>query len=269
MNFGDLGGSSPLLAIYNAGRVAQVPGPDLAGLAEPIFDHASAAQIPPGGGVRAVRGGARRWASPAGKPTASRLRPNGGAPAIADAKRAEGGAGAARRAGRAAQPSGKRRLARRARSHRGFLRKARLRAGMGRRGWPDQNGASGAVAAAGAPATTASISSAFALPRDLGAGLDPDALAEAETTIASAIVTYAEQASGSRVLPSRVSPLIFASPSVVDPETALSRDSDGGGSRPPACRFQSAAAGLPRLARPLEAPRGAGQRRTSYECGDG
>jgi murein L,D-transpeptidase YcbB/YkuD len=63
--------------------------------------------------------------------------------------------------------------------------------------------------------------SAFALPRDLGSGLDPDAIAEAETTIASAVVAYAEQATGSRVVPSHVSPLIFARPSVVDPGVAL------------------------------------------------
>ena len=63
--------------------------------------------------------------------------------------------------------------------------------------------------------------SAFALPRDLGSGLDPDAIAEAETVIASAVVAYAEQATGSRVVPSRVSPLIFARPSVVDPGVAL------------------------------------------------
>jgi L,D-transpeptidase YcbB len=63
--------------------------------------------------------------------------------------------------------------------------------------------------------------SAFALPRDLGAGLDPDTIAEAETIIASAIVAYAEQASGSRVQPSHVSPLIFATPSVVAPGIAL------------------------------------------------
>jgi L,D-transpeptidase YcbB len=63
--------------------------------------------------------------------------------------------------------------------------------------------------------------SGFVLPRDVGAGLDPDARAEAETIIAAAIVTYAEQASGSRVLPSHVSPLIFAVPSVVDPGMAL------------------------------------------------
>jgi L,D-transpeptidase YcbB len=63
--------------------------------------------------------------------------------------------------------------------------------------------------------------SAFALPRDLGSGLDPNAIAEAETTIASAVVAYAEQATGSRVPPSHVSPLIFATPSVVDPGVAL------------------------------------------------
>jgi L,D-transpeptidase YcbB len=63
--------------------------------------------------------------------------------------------------------------------------------------------------------------SAFVLPRDLGSGLDPDAIAEAETTIASAVVAYAEQASGSRVPPSHVSPLIFATPRVADPGAAL------------------------------------------------
>jgi murein L,D-transpeptidase YcbB/YkuD len=63
--------------------------------------------------------------------------------------------------------------------------------------------------------------SAFALPRDLGVRLDPDAIAEAETTMASAVVAYAQQATGSRVAPSHVSPLIFATPSVVDPGIAL------------------------------------------------
>jgi len=63
--------------------------------------------------------------------------------------------------------------------------------------------------------------SAFALPHDLGSGLDPDAIAEAETTIASAVVAYAQQATGSRVLPSHVSALIFATPSVADPGIAL------------------------------------------------
>ncbi len=63
--------------------------------------------------------------------------------------------------------------------------------------------------------------SAFALPSDLGSGLDPDAIAEAETTIASALVAYAEQASGSRVAPSHVSGIIFATPSIVEPGIAL------------------------------------------------
>jgi L,D-transpeptidase YcbB len=63
--------------------------------------------------------------------------------------------------------------------------------------------------------------SAFALPHDLGVRLDPDAIAEAEVTMASAVVAYAQQATGSRVLPSHVSPLIFARPSVVDPGLAL------------------------------------------------
>jgi murein L,D-transpeptidase YcbB/YkuD len=65
--------------------------------------------------------------------------------------------------------------------------------------------------------------SAFAPPRELRPGLAPDALAEAETTIASAVVTYAEQATGSRVRPSHVSALIFATPSVVDPSIALAQ----------------------------------------------
>ena len=63
--------------------------------------------------------------------------------------------------------------------------------------------------------------SAFVLPRDLGSGLDPDAIAEAETTIASAVVAYAQQATGSRVPPSHVSALIFATPRVADPGVAL------------------------------------------------
>jgi murein L,D-transpeptidase YcbB/YkuD len=63
--------------------------------------------------------------------------------------------------------------------------------------------------------------SAFALPADLQPSPPADKLAEAETTIAAAVVTYAEQASGSRILPSRLSPL-FASPrSLADPGEAL------------------------------------------------
>lgn len=61
----------------------------------------------------------------------------------------------------------------------------------------------------------------FELPRELQPGLGADALAEAETTIASAVVAYAEQATGSRVPPSRVSPFIFLAPALADPGAAL------------------------------------------------
>jgi L,D-transpeptidase YcbB len=61
----------------------------------------------------------------------------------------------------------------------------------------------------------------LALPRAIGPGLDSDGLAQAETTIASAVVIYAEQATGSRVPPARVSPLVFAAPSLADPGAAL------------------------------------------------
>jgi len=63
--------------------------------------------------------------------------------------------------------------------------------------------------------------SQFTLPRDVRPGLAADALAEAETTIASAVVTYAEQASGSRVAASRVWPWVRAAPSVAEPGAAL------------------------------------------------
>ena len=63
--------------------------------------------------------------------------------------------------------------------------------------------------------------SLFAPPREVGAGLAPDQIAEAETAIAAAVVTYAEQATGSRVRPSRVSPLAYAKPSLADPGAAL------------------------------------------------
>jgi len=62
---------------------------------------------------------------------------------------------------------------------------------------------------------------ASALPRDLKPGLAPEALAAAETTIAAAVVTYAEQATGSRVPPWRVSPFIFAARNRADPGAAL------------------------------------------------
>jgi L,D-transpeptidase YcbB len=63
--------------------------------------------------------------------------------------------------------------------------------------------------------------SGFIPPKRVAAGLKPDELAEAEIAIAVAVVAYAEQASGSRVAPSRISPLISAAPSVADPGVAL------------------------------------------------
>jgi murein L,D-transpeptidase YcbB/YkuD len=63
--------------------------------------------------------------------------------------------------------------------------------------------------------------SAFVLPRPSERRLSPNDLAEAETTIAEAVVTYAEQASGSRIAPARVSRLITVAPSVADPGVAL------------------------------------------------
>ena len=91
--------------------------------------------------------------------------------------------------------------------------------------------------------------SAFALPRQFEGRLSPKDLAEAETTIAEAIVTYAEQASGSRIMPARVSRLVTAAPSIADPGVALAEVA----SAPRPCqaprRFQSAAKGLSRASR--------------------
>ena len=63
--------------------------------------------------------------------------------------------------------------------------------------------------------------SGVAPPREVAAGLGPDDLARAELAITAAVVAYAEQASGSRIAPSRISPLIGAAPSVADPGEAL------------------------------------------------
>jgi murein L,D-transpeptidase YcbB/YkuD len=62
---------------------------------------------------------------------------------------------------------------------------------------------------------------AFALPKDLPADATPERLAEAETTLSAAVVAYAMQASGSRIVPSRISSLITARPTVADPGAAL------------------------------------------------
>jgi hypothetical protein len=63
--------------------------------------------------------------------------------------------------------------------------------------------------------------SGLSLPRKLAAPLDPAALAAAEVALASGVVAYAEQASGSRLAPWRVSPVFAARPEVADPGEAL------------------------------------------------
>ena len=63
--------------------------------------------------------------------------------------------------------------------------------------------------------------SALDVPSRVEAGLPPNDLAQAETAIAEAVVAYAEQASGSRVAPWRISHLVSAERNVVDPGVAL------------------------------------------------
>ncbi len=62
---------------------------------------------------------------------------------------------------------------------------------------------------------------ALALPKDLPADATPERLAEAEATLSAAVVAYAMQASGSRIVPTRISSLITARPTVADPGAAL------------------------------------------------
>ena len=64
--------------------------------------------------------------------------------------------------------------------------------------------------------------SAFALPKGPLVDASPERLAEAEAVISAAVVAYAMQASGARLVPMRISPLISARPSVADPGRALS-----------------------------------------------
>ena len=63
--------------------------------------------------------------------------------------------------------------------------------------------------------------SAFALPEPSFDATDPDRLAQAETTLSAAIVAYALQASGARIVPTSISQLVTARPIVADPGNAL------------------------------------------------
>ena len=62
---------------------------------------------------------------------------------------------------------------------------------------------------------------AFPLPKDLPADATPERLAEVDTTLSAAVVAYAMQASGSRIVPTRISSLITARPTLADPGAAL------------------------------------------------
>ena len=111
-------------------------------------------------------------------------------------------------------------MARRPGRDRRLLRRPRIPAV-----WVDANGlteAGRAVLAQLARAPEDGLNlSAFALPRRLVGPLVPEATAEAEVAVAAAVVAYAEQASGSRLTPRRVSRLVSAQPSVADPGEAL------------------------------------------------
>lgn len=63
--------------------------------------------------------------------------------------------------------------------------------------------------------------SSFAIP-DAHAAIDnPADLAAAEISLAEAVIAYSFQASGGRINPARISPLITAKPAIADPEAAL------------------------------------------------
>ena len=63
--------------------------------------------------------------------------------------------------------------------------------------------------------------SVFALPKGPFEDASPERLAEAEAVISAAVVAYAMQASGARLVPTRISPLVAARPNVANPGPAL------------------------------------------------
>jgi L,D-transpeptidase YcbB len=207
VSFGDLAGASPLLVVFTAAPAPQGPALDIALFAEPKLDLASAA--PPGQGPAPPDNPPPvvydPTAGPSLSPTQTALQAALGRVVARDDKRNPLGGGdwRAARAGIAAF----------------YAKRAYTPV------WVSENGLTDVGRAALTQLKRARDDglnlSAFALPRDLGVRLDPDAIAEAETTMASAVVAYAQQATGSRVAPSHVSPLIFVTPSVVDPGIAL------------------------------------------------
>jgi L,D-transpeptidase YcbB len=204
ISFRDLADTSPLLAVFNGAPTARDATPDTGSLAEPKSDVASAAseEAPPPVAYDPTVGPPLSPVQSALQAAMERLvtRVDRRNPLGSGDWRAARGAIAAFYARRAYAPV-----------------------------WVSENGLTDAGRAALAQLRRAPDDglnlTAFALPRDLGSSLDPDAIAEAETTIASAVAVYAAQASGSRVVPSHVSPTIFLRPSVVDPGTALAETS--------------------------------------------
>ena len=205
-SFGDLGSASPLLAVINAARSNRDPAPDAGWFAELKFDLAPpAATASEDSGPQGNQPVYDPTAGPPLSPVQSALQAAMERLVTRGDKRNPLGSGDWRAA------------------------RAAIATFYARRGYaPVWVGAGGLTEAGRAVLNQINRApddgldlSAFALPHDLKPGLEPDALAEAETTIASAVVTYAEQATGSRVRPSRVSPLIFATPSLADPDAAL------------------------------------------------
>ncbi len=220
-SFGDLGVASPLLAVFNTAPPA--PDPALAeGLsAEPKFDLASAGQVAPGDGA-ALPPATAPSEEPATQDNPPRVvyDPTVG-PSLSPMQSA-------------LQTAMERLVAHNDRRNplgSGDWRAARgvIAAFYAARNytpiWVSEDGLTQAGRAVLSQLERARDDGldlpVLALPQELGAGLAPDALVEAETRIASAVATYAEQATGSRVPPSRVSPLIFSARSVADPGAAL------------------------------------------------
>jgi murein L,D-transpeptidase YcbB/YkuD len=203
LKFGDVADTGPLVAVFAAGNATRGPALEASWLAEPKLDPAASAasapeELPPPVVYDPTAGPPLSPMQSALQAAMGRLATQGDRrnPLGSGDWRAARGAIAAFYAGRSYAPV-----------------------------WVSENGLTDVGRAALTQLRRASDDglnlSVFALPRDLGSSLDADAIAEAETTIASAIVAYAEQATGSRVVPSHVSPLIFARPSVVDPGVAL------------------------------------------------
>ena len=67
---------------------------------------------------------------------------------------------------------------------------------------------------------------AFSLPPASFAETQPERLAEVEATLSAAAAAYALQASGGRIVPTTISPLVTARPEVADPAAVLRRIAD-------------------------------------------